>query len=161
MMRFHPEAAAKVDKFYLSNGAPTPDHPKLINYNSRRTRHLIKLCMIMSMSRDDELTIMPEDYDRAYDTLTEAEAYMPEIFKAMAQGGAGDVMQEAWYYIFKTYSKENKPVYKYRIIQYLQERVPVHSIEPMINMMEQGNMIEKRLSSSGTAYIPKGRKALT
>jgi hypothetical protein len=157
--KFETEAAALMDNFHLTDGEPKPDHPKLLSYNIRRTVHLLKLCAVASVSRSDELIIRKEDYQRAFDWLTEAEAQMPDIFKAMTQGGAGKTMEETWYYIFTTFSREQKPVQKHRIIQFLQERVPIHNIEQTISMMEQGRMIEKRLEAGGAAYVPKGRKA--
>jgi len=156
-IKFTKDAAELIDNFHLTGGEPQPDHPKLLSYKIRRTVHLLKLCMVASVSRSDDLTITKGDFETASNWLFEAEAYMPEIFKAMAQGGAGKVMEETWYYIFTIYSKENKPVLKHRLIQYLQERVPVHNIQNVIDMMEQGKMIEKRITTAGTAYVPASK----
>lgn len=157
-INFSPEAAELMDSFHLSGGDPKPDHPKLISYTIRRTVHLIKLCMVASVSRSSELEITVEDFQRALNWLTEAEAEMPDIFKAMSQGGAGKVMEEAWYFIFTTHAKEGKPVLKHRLIKFLQERVPVHNIETTIKMLEEGKMIEHQLTSGGKAYTPRGKK---
>ncbi len=157
-MKFTKGAAALMDKFHLGEGANTaPDHPKLLSYSIRRTVHLIKLCMVVSASRSDELLIREEDFQVAYDYLIEAEREMPDIFKAMTQGGAGKVMEEAWHFLYTIFIKENKPILKHRLIQFLQERVPVHNIETTIKMMEQGRMIEKRLTTVGEGYIPRGK----
>lgn len=156
------DAAALIDRFHLTGGEPVPTHPKLLYYNTRRTVHLIKLCMVASVSRSPELRIREEDFQRAFNWLIEAEAEMPEIFKAMSQGGSGKVIEDVWYYVFQTYNKEGqKPVAKHRIIQFLQERVPVHNIENTIKIMEDGQMIEKRLTGAGAAYIPRGKHANT
>jgi hypothetical protein len=157
-MKWTEEAAELIDAFHLRDGAPKPDHPKLLSYNIRRTVHLLKLCMVTSVSRSDELVIRAEDFQRALDLMTEAEHHMSDIFKAMSQGGAGKTMEEAWYYIYKTFARENKPVLKHRLIQFLQERVPVHNIETTIKMMEEGQMIEPILTAVGKAYKPRGKK---
>lgn len=156
-MQWTEEAAKLIDAFHMTGGEPAPQHPKLLSYNIRRTVHLIKLCMVVSVSESDRLVVEAHHFQRAYDWLTEAELMMPEIFKAMAQGGTGKTMEEAWYYLFTTYSREQKPVQKHRLIQFLQERVPVHNIETTIKMMEEGRMIEKKLSGGGAAYVPKAR----
>lgn len=156
-IRFEAAAAAAMDNFHLTDGEPRPDHPKLLSYNIRRTVHLLKLCMVFSVSRSDALVVTMEDWQRAYDTLIEVELHMPDIFKAMSQGGAGKTMEEAWHFIFTTHAKEGKPVLKHRLINFLQERVPVHNIQPTIDMMIQGRMIEKRLEVAGESYIPRGR----
>lgn len=156
---FTKDAAKAIDNFHLTDGEPKPDHPKLLSYNIRRTVHLLKLCMVATVSRTQQLVIELEDFQRAYDWLTELELYMPDIFKAMSQGGAGKVMEEAWHFLVTIYAKEDKPVQKHRLINFLQERLPVHAIQPTIDMMEQGRMIEKRLTTGGEAFIPRGKKA--
>lgn len=158
-IRFEAAAAQAMDNFHLTDGEPRPDHPKLLSYNIRRTVHLLKLCMVFSVSRSDALVVTLEDWQRAYDALIEVEHHMPEIFKAMSQGGAGKTMEEAWHFIFTTHAKEGKPVLKHRLINFLQERVPVHNIQPTIDMMIQGHMIEKRLEVAGEAYVPRGKRA--
>lgn len=157
-LRWTEMSAKLIDEFHLRDGAPKPDHPKLVSYNIRRTVHLLKLCTVASISRSDSLLIEEQDFIRALDWMIEAEASMPDIFKAMTQGGAGKTMEEAWHFIFKVHAKENAPVLKHRLIQFLQERVPVHNIETTIKMMEEGRMIEPILTSAGKAYKPRGRK---
>lgn len=158
-LKFTRDAAQAVDHFHMTDGEPKPDHPKLMSYNIRRTVHLLKLCMVSSVSRSSQFLIEIEDFQRAYDWLTEAEQWMPDIFKAMSQGGAGKTMEEAWHFIFTAHAKEGKPVLKHRLINFLQERVPVHNIQTTIDMMEQGKMIEKQLTTAGEAYKPRGKKA--
>lgn len=158
-IRFEKAAAEAMDNFHLTDGEPKPDHPKLLSYNIRRTVHLLKLCMVFSVSRSYQLVVTLEDWQRAYDALIEVELHMPDIFKAMSQGGAGKTMEEAWHFVFTTHAKEGTPVLKHRLINFLQERVPVHNIQPTIDMMQQGQMIEKRLTTGGEAFVPRGRKA--
>ncbi len=156
---FTEESAKLIDYFHMEgNVVSQPTHPKLHSYAVRRTVHLLKLCMVVAISRSNELIIRPEDYQRALDWLIEAERFMPDIFKAMATGGSGKVMEEAWYFIFTMHAKEQKPILEHRLIQFLQERVPVHNIKNTIDMMEKGRMIERRLLTVGTAYIPLGKR---
>lgn len=157
-LNFTSEAAQAMDNFHMTDGEPKPDHPKLLSYNIRRTVHLLKLCMVSSVSRTDSLVIEMQDFERAYNWLIEVEQAMPDIFKAMSQGGAGKTMEDAWHFIFTAHAKEGKPILKHRLINFLQERVPVHNIQTTIDMMEQGKMIEKRLTPGGEAYTPRGRK---
>ena len=158
-MSFTAEAAKAMDHFHLTDGAPQPEHPKLMSYNIRRTVHLLKLCMVSSVSRSDELVIRIEDFQRGLDWMAQAEQTMPDIFKAMSQGGAGKTMEDAWYFIFTAHAKEGKPILKHRLINFLQERVPVHNIQTTIDMMEQGKMIDRQMTTAGDAFVPRGRKA--
>lgn len=158
-MRFTEEAAELIDHFHMVAGDETkPAHPKLYSYAVRRTAHLLKLTMVASASRSNDLIIEAQDYRRAFDWLIEVERYMPDIFKAMATGGTGKVMEEAWYFLFQHYSKTQEPVPEHKLIQFLQERVPVHNIKNTIDMLEQGKAMEKRLTAKGTAWIPLGKR---
>lgn len=157
-----PQAAEMLESFNQENavGSPSaPDHPKLVSYTIRRTVHLLKLSMVASVSHSTDLAITETDVERALDWMHEAEAQMPDIFKAMSASGTGNVMEEAWYYIYKTFSKEGKAVARHRVLQFLQERVPVHNVEPTLKLMEQSKMVEKKLTKAGAAYEPKGKQA--
>jgi len=158
-MGFTEESKDLLNNFlYTVADETAPQHPRLMAYNVRRVVHLLKLCMVASVCRSDELVIRAEDYQVALDWLLEAEATMPEIFKAMSQGGAGQVMNDAWYYLVQLYAKENSPILIHRLIQFLQERIPAHSIQSTIEMMEKGKMIEQRLTPAGQAFIPLGKR---
>lgn len=152
------KAAELMEAFNMRDGEPKPEHPKLMSYNVRRVVHLIKLCMIACVSESDEMVIRSRHFQRAYDWLTEAEAMMPEIFKSMSTSSTGKIMEEAWYYLYTAYSKEGSAIPIARLIQFLQERVPIHNIQTTIDMMEKGGMIEKQLKGGGPAYRPKGKK---
>lgn len=158
-MSFSEDAAQLINDWHMRGGEPKPDHPKLVSYTVRRTVHALKLAMISSVSESDDLIIEKRHVQRAFDWMVEAENHMPDIFKSMANVGTGKIMEEAWYYIYQTHAKEQKPVMSHRLIQYLQEKVPVHNIQNTIDMMEKGKMIEKRLVAGGAAYIPLGRRA--
>jgi len=113
---------------------------------------------VAAADRQDDMTILKEDFHRALDWLIEAEHYMPEIFKAMSSSGTGQTMEEAWYYLFTIYAKEDKPVQEHRLVQFLQERVPVHHIAVTIEMMEKAGLITSQLTKSGKGYVPRGKR---
>lgn len=156
--KFTPEAAKFIDHWHLNGQEPVPDEFKLIHYNTRRTAHLLKLSMIACASEYGKLTITQEHIERAMGWMFEAELHMPDIFKSMSSGGTGNTIQETWHYLFKIYMKENEPVQEHRLMRFLQERVPVHSILPTIEMMEKSKLIEHILTKTGKAYRPKGQQ---
>lgn len=159
--KFTEEVKNLINTWHKAGGPPAPEHPKLIYYNSRRTAHLLKLCQVAAADTHREMIIYENDFHRALDWLIEAEHYMPEIFKAMSSSGTGKTMEEAWYYLFTTYAKEQKPILEYRLIQFLQERVPVHQIAVTIDMMEKGGLVKSELTAGGKGYIPKGKQPNT
>lgn len=159
-IRFKPEAAALMDHFHLSGGESPPDDPKLHSYTVRRTVHLLKLCMVCSVSRSDDLVVTVEDFQRAKAFLLEAESHMPDIFKSMTQGGTARVIEDAWHYVFKLYSRREEAVHEYKIVQFLQERVPAHQVEVTLELMIKSKILEmSAITKQGKTYKPRGRKA--
>lgn len=65
---------------------PVPSHPKLEHYCTRRFTHLMKLSMISSIDRSNDLVLTKDDFNRAMLWLLRAEERMPLIFSG-GQGG--------------------------------------------------------------------------
>lgn len=161
-MTFDPEAAETLIAWHrtgVDGGEPIPDHPKLMHYNKRRTAHLLKLCMIMSAARTNELKITMDDFVEALDTLVRAETFMPDIFKAMRTGGDMNVMDETWHHVYKLFMKENKPIAEGRIVAFLSERTPAHNVMRVLEVMTRQGIFQKKLIDHvGDAYVPRARR---
>lgn len=155
-MNFTEEAAHAIEHWHLEGGPPTPDHPKLTHYLTRRTAHLLKLCMVASASRRDDLLITIDDYQEALGWLLEAESYMPDIFKSMSSGGDGEVIRECWHFVYQIYVKDPKPIPLHRVVAFLQERTPAHNVDKLIKVMFDGRVLEKiEVNKVGTCVKPK------
>jgi len=156
---FTTPAAAAIKAWIKEGCPPEPKHPKLQFYNSRRIAHLLKLCMISSLSHGSDKIIALEHYTEALNWLVEAERYMPDIFKSMTSGGDSSAMEEAWNFVWTLYSKENKPVAEHRIVHFLRERLPAHSIMKVIEVMVKSKMLEISIGTSGfNGYKPTSRE---
>ena len=153
-IKFTHEAAAAIDKWNMLKGPPRPEHPKLLHYNTRRTAHLLKLSMIACVACRDELVVTIDDFNTALSWLLEAEIYMPDIFKSMASGGDARAIEDTYYYAYQVYTKEKAPVSEARIIEYLQNRVPAHSVERVLQVMIKSKLLEKQLDG----YRPRARR---
>lgn len=153
-MTFAPDAAECVSKWHMDKGPPQPEHPKLMHYNTRRTAHLLKLCMVASASTSDELVITLDHVGQALDWLIEVETFMPDIFKSMAVGGDARAIEDCWYHAYTLWMKEKKPIQEHRIIHFLQERVPAHSVTRILDVMVRAKIFEKELDG----YKPKPPK---
>lgn len=140
------------------NGEPAPDHPKLFHYISRRITHLIKLSLVASVAYGSSLRITIEHVKIALDWLTEAENSMPDIFKSMAGGGDSRAIEEAWYYCLQIHTKEKRPIAEPRLVGFVQERVPAHSVMRVIELMVRGHLLTESLDGNGQkAYVPQPR----
>lgn len=156
-MIFAEDAAEAIEAWHIGNGEPKPDHPKLVHYNTRRSAHLLKLCMIASASRGYDRKIILEDFVEALEWLTEAESYMPDIFKSMAVGGDQRIIEETWHFVYTIYMKEKKPILEHRLVKFVQERAPAHNVMRIIEVMKRAKIIEEQLTNVGVSYIPRGK----
>lgn len=136
---FTSSARDVIRAWHLSGGAPIPEHPRLTHYNSRRSIHLIKLCMIAAASKGLMTIDLPELQD-AMNWLTEAEATMPDIFRSMGRGDSATI-ENTWYFVWQTYMKEKKPVSEARVIAFLAEQTPSHNVMKIIEMMTRGKLL--------------------
>jgi len=155
------ETKEALNAWSRSGGHPVPDHPKLMSYNTRRPAHLLKLCMVASVASDSELTVSLDHFVEALDWLTELEAFLPDIFKSMRTGGSGAAIDECWHFCYAEYLKKNKkPVPEPLLYAFLQERVPVHSVAQIIEVMVKAGVLTKQMTETGgIGYLPKTRSA--
>lgn len=155
---FSPEAAQRLENWYMNGEEPKPDHPKLVSYNSRRIAHALKLSMIASVSESDSLVVEDDHVARAIDWMIEAEHYMTEIFKAMNNTSHSQLIEEVWYYVFNTFNREGKkPVNERRVINFVQQRTPAHNVARVLEVMEKSGIIVREMAAGGIGYKPKGR----
>lgn len=155
---WEPAAAEAMTAWHKARGEPVPDHPKLQHYNTRRTAHLLKLCMVASISSSSSGVITVENFVEALDWLVVAETAMPDIFKSMRSGGDGRVMEEAWHFVYQIYIKTKKAVSEQRLMRFISERTPAYSVERIIQIMEKQGQIKAQWAIDGEsqvrAYIP-------
>lgn len=154
------EAKLAINEWSKQGGPPMPDHPKLTSYCARRAAHLLKLCMVASMASDSERIITLDHFAEALDWLVQLETFMPDVFKSMKAGGDGRAIEECWHYAMQVYMKTKQPVPEHRIVHFLQEKVPVHNIARILDVMERAQLFKKQFCDSGaTGYVPMGKEA--
>lgn len=139
---------------------PTPSHPKLTHYCSRRTAHVLKLCMVASASRGSDMQITLEDFELARNWLLGAELTMPDVFSAGLSGGDSAVMEEAWFYVFTNWSKKKKPLMEHDIVNFVRERVPSHAVMRVIEIMERDGTLKSsyNVTTGMKQYEPGPRR---
>jgi hypothetical protein len=157
-LKFTEDAAHAISTWHMSGQPPRPEHPKLNNYNTRRTLHLLKLCMVACVSETENLTITLEHYAEALSWLVEAEAAMPDIFKSMNSGGDSKVIEECWYYCYQFFVKKKAPVPEAHVFNFLQQRVPAHSVERVIEIMVRAGLLKSvQVNKIGQCYQPRAK----
>lgn len=131
-----PEYRSAVSAWRELGEPPSPTHPKLIHYNSRRRVQLYKLSMVSAVDRSNVLHLTKDDFNRAMAWLLEAEALMPEIFKAGATNADSQAMDEIRDFVLACGQCP-----EYKIVKFARERVPAHSVLRVIDLMERSKMI--------------------
>jgi len=157
-IKFTQEAADFIDSWHMNGKQPVPDHPKLQHYLSRRTAHLLKLSQVACVSHSNNLTITVEHIQQAMDWLFDLEAHIPEIFKAMSNGGEAKVMDEAWHMLYQFKIRYNKGAPASLLIKFVSQRVPSHAVERIIDLMQKADMIRAVAEKNvGMTYTAKER----
>lgn len=132
-MDWSDEASALLEAWHDTGMQPIPEHTKLQHYIPRRILNMIKLCMVSSAARSNEMVIHKEDVERAQEWLLEAEALMPEIFKALSGINDLQVIQDLHFYLWELWHRENKrPLHISRAHLFLAARVPSYSREHIV-----------------------------
>jgi hypothetical protein len=155
--QWEPEAQALITGWKAGGQLPVPEHSRLQNYCARRILHILKLSIIASLSRGNDLVIRHEDAARAIDWLLEAEAAMPDIFREMAQKSDAQVIQELHIYLWKEWMKGGKkPLHEARMYNFLHNRVPADKIYRVIQTAERANIIA-RVAGTENMYVPRAK----
>jgi hypothetical protein len=68
-------------------------------YVERRAIHILKLCMIMSASRSQDMNIDEEDIVRAINLLEDVESRMALAFSGVGRSKVSDILTSVWQYI--------------------------------------------------------------
>ena len=95
--------------------------------------------MVSSIDRGNALTLTVEDFNRALGWLIEAEETMPDIFKAGSTSVDSQAMDEIFHLIALT--EKDYGVSEQKIIRFAKDRVPLHSIGRVIDIMERSGQI--------------------
>lgn len=118
---------------------PTPSHPRLIHYVTRRRVTLYKLSMVAAVDRGNALLLTKDDFNTALGWMIEAEDTMPDIFKAGATNADAAAMDEIVDFI--KIADTGNGVNEKRIVSFARDKIPLHSILRIVEIMERSGMI--------------------
>jgi hypothetical protein len=145
--RFKYEHSVRImlDKWW-NNGQPldSPSHPRLESYAYKRVQHLIRLCMIMSASRSNDLIVTEDDARQALLFLRQAEEQMPKMFEGLVSTNSDDsIVEEVLHAIGNYIASKNQPMPHYLLLGFLTKRVQVERAEAIIaSILTRGLIIK-------------------
>lgn len=117
----------------------------------------MKLSIISSVSRTRKVSsIEPHDVDRALSWLIEAEALMPDVFRAMVGRSDHQIIEELYNHLVTLYAmSKGAPIHDSRLVTFLLQRVPSDKVKSIMETAERSGILE-RLGGTDT-YRPKAK----
>ena len=104
-MKFTPEAKQLYINWYIKGekeveqgNFPISD-PKFRGYCSRRATHVKKIAMAMSVSRDNDLLVTEEDFNRALSAMKQVEMKMSRAFKGLGTARYAEATENIMNYL--------------------------------------------------------------
>jgi hypothetical protein len=141
---------------------PVPDdHTRLQHYITRRDMLFVKLCMISSASRGRDLTVTLMDTSRAQTWMLNAEAQMPNIFRAMRQKSDAQLISDLHIYLYQEWSSRDlakrQPIPDENLSTFLHNRVPSERIRHVIDVAERSGAIRRGVQTFNgrPTWIPR------
>ena len=114
--------------------------------------------MVAAVDRSNALILTVDDFNRAMGWLLEAEDTMTEIFKAGATNADAAAMDEILHFV--VINDKGHGVGEQKIIRFASDRLPLHSILRVIEIMERSGQIvllgTDRRTKMRYYSIPKG-----
>ncbi len=154
------EAADEIGLWHRSGGGkggqPVPTHSKLEHYARSRTMHAIKLAIISAVARTCHLVVEAIDVRRAIAWLLEAEALMPDIFRAMVGKSDVQIIEELYYFVQAQFARSrSQPVSGETVRRFLTSRIPHDKIESLLAAADRANIVAKIVGTDTWLPRPK------
>ena len=163
-MEFTPDAKDSITKWQKAGKPPEPEHARLVHYNSRRVRQILKLSMIAAINRGNQLLIDVEDFQTALGWLVEAEKAMPKIFLEISGRSEGHVLNELYLHARQLWDSPlsgKVPIRKALLIGFLTTRVDPLRVEATLKMaLEAELLIQIPMPNGETRYRPADKPKL-
>lgn len=115
-----------IDEWHLGGEEPKPTHSRLTHYNRSRYLFVMKLAIVATISRSGTFAMELCDLQRAFEWLFEAEALMPDVFRAMAGKSDREILERLHQFAYGLYVKQGRktPITTNQLWTFLTHQVP-------------------------------------
>ncbi len=100
---------------------------------------------------------VPEHNQRALGWLLDLEVRVVDIFHTKGVAGDSAAIEDCWDFVFRTYSKEKKPIAEHRVVRFLSSKVPSHSVTKVLEVMKQAGMLKLEMVDGRNGFVPAAR----
>ena len=135
-MTFEKGLLLHIERWFHEGMPPVPTNARLLEYNSRRGIHFLKLCMIFAAS-EEKMEVTYLHHEKAKETLLEAESVMAGAFSMMGLSPLAGPMRNAVHWL----KLENREVEMAELRRKLLEDVQPFQIVATIGEMVASGMV--------------------
>jgi hypothetical protein len=154
-LTWEPDAMAKMREWHLAGGPPKPGHSKMVWYCNRRSLHLTKLTLISALSRGAS-TLTLVDWTRALGWLLDAEAVMPDIFRAMVGQTDQYIIEELHFYLTNLWKMNGgKAVHSSQLWSFATRFVKSDRVGKLLEAAERANVVSRQVGTDFYTPRPK------
>lgn len=123
--------------------------PSLQHYLTRRPTHLMKMCMIMSASRSNELRITEDDFVSALDLLYNTEVKMERTFSGFGKAQTAELVDR----IIEFIAIKRRVTRKELVKQFYQDVDDLKTIDTIIDKLQVPGFIRVEVNGRVTTII--------
>lgn len=141
---FAEETKKAIKKWLRAGKPPVPEHHKLEHYSSRRLHHALKLSLIASVDRSNDLKILPEDFQTALGWMIEAEKNMPQLFLEMSGRGDKQLLNDLYFHVKQIQEAplwQGRPVRKSQLVDFLLHKAASWQVDQLINSALEAELL--------------------
>lgn len=142
-VEFDQAAKVRIEEWHWAGGPPTPGHSKLTHYVRTRSHFMLKLMLVSGVARNPaKPRVELVDFNRALAWLLEAEALMPDIFRAMVGRSDAQVIEELHYFATTSWKMQGgKPLHERLLYGFLSQRVPHEKIRTLLEVSVRAGVL--------------------
>lgn len=140
--------------WFRSGMKPRPIDPRLEHYNTRRHIHLMKLCMLTSAAKRDDMEITMEDLEEARGDLIEVEAQIPKAIAGIGANPIRDQMVMVRRFVTQEYYRTKEPIREYRVRDLLMSELDPYRVPTMLNEMVIGHWLDAQGTEPTRTFTP-------
>ncbi len=149
---FTPEAREKLEHWY-QNMSTTAIPKKMAGYMARKHVHVLKLAMILTVAKGDELVIDWPTAEMAINILTLTEKKLPLVFAGVGKNEYSLEMTDMADYI-----KENGTVARATILRHFQSAAEPHRINSFLEALVSMKLVTNELDTAQQDIVYHWRK---
>jgi hypothetical protein len=150
---FTADGAARINEWHEHLSDTAVQDSRFDIYNDRRVLHALKLCMVFSADRGDDMLITEDDVNSALALLFETEADMPKAVKFVSDNTHIDTQEKALAFLRKSQRLAGgKPIPQRTLWQHIGTMVGPKDVWHIMTQLENEGRI-KTTETGGKKYV--------